>query len=284
MNRRRFLTLGAAVGGAGLLTASYPVFIERYLILINRYRITVPRLPAAFEGFTIVHLTDIHFGFLMPLFIIEDVVRRTNSLRKDMVLCTGDFIHERNSRKQIDTVWPSLLKLKAPDGVYSVLGNHDHWADTDRSLCWMERSGHGIRHRARQITRNGKSLWVAGAGDLWEDHLALDTLISSVPEDDCTIIAAHNPDSADADHTKQVDLFVCGHTHGGQVRVPRYGPPVLPVRNKEYTSGLRHSQSGTPVFISRGIGWTIYPVRFNCTPEIAVLELTRGYGATPGKK
>jgi predicted MPP superfamily phosphohydrolase len=67
--------------------------------------------------------------------------------------------------------------------------------------------------------------------------------------------------------------MLCGHTHGGQVKVPFMGTPVLPVRNKTYSSGLKHSPRGTKVFISRGIGWAIYPVRFNCCPEIAVLEL-----------
>jgi len=75
-------------------------------------------------------------------------------------------------------------------------------------------------------------------------------------------------------HT-HADLVISGHTHGGQVRLPFVGSPVLPVKNKNYSCGLRYSEDTTPVFISRGIGWAIYPVRFNCYPEIAVLELTR---------
>jgi predicted MPP superfamily phosphohydrolase len=67
--------------------------------------------------------------------------------------------------------------------------------------------------------------------------------------------------------------MISGHTHGGQINIPFVGPPVLPVRNKAYSSGLKTSPRGTSVFISKGIGWAIYPVRFNCAPEIAVLEL-----------
>jgi predicted MPP superfamily phosphohydrolase len=73
--------------------------------------------------------------------------------------------------------------------------------------------------------------------------------------------------------TKEIDtVILSGHTHGGQVSIPFYGPPVLPVRNKKYSSGLIKTEKGN-LFISRGIGWTIYPIRFNCYPEIAVLEL-----------
>jgi len=112
-----------------------------------------------------------------------------------------------------------------------------------------------------------------GGGDLWEDHIPLDELLRSIPGDECRIVLAHNPDSADTPYTARVDLMLCGHTHGGQVVIPFYGPPVLPVANHAYSSGLVTSPRGTLVFISKGIGWAVYPARFNCFPEIAVLEL-----------
>ena len=84
---------------------------------------------------------------------------------------------------------------------------------------------------------------------------------------------AHNPDSADLFFKARMDLMLAGHTHGGQVKIPFWGTPVLPVQNTNYASGLAESTKGHPVFISSGIGWSIYPVRFNCFPEISVLEL-----------
>jgi hypothetical protein len=86
-------------------------------------------------------------------------------------------------------------------------------------------------------------------------------------------VLAHNPDTADTAFNSRIDLMISGHTHGGQVQLPFLGAPVLPVRNKEYSSGLKRSPRGTRVFISRGIGWAVYPIRLNCLPEIAVLEL-----------
>lgn len=204
MNRRRFLKLGACAGGLGLV-GSYPVFIERNIVLTNTYRIPVPNLPPVFSGFRMVHLTDLHYGFLVSLRFLRSIVARANRINRDVVVCTGDYVHQRKATAEMDSVWPLMAELDAPVGVFSVLGNHDHWADTDFSA--------------------------------------------------------------------RVDLMVSGHTHGGQVDIPLMGTPVLPVRNKTYSSGLTSSPRGMSIFISRGIGWAVYPVRFNCFPEIAVLEL-----------
>lgn len=272
MNRREFIRLGGLIGAAGLL-ASYTVFIERYIILTNHYLIAVPNLPKAFSGFRIVHLTDFHYGSLVPLAIIRHVIQRVNRLDRDLVVCTGDYVHERVATTQIDTVWPLLSDLTAPLGVLSVLGNHDHWASTKRSQYWLDKTNQDLRHKVKAIEKGGEKLWIAGAGDLWEDHRDLDQILSGIPDTDCRIVLAHNPDTADSKFSGRVDLIISGHTHGGQVDIPFIGPPVLPVRNKSYSSGLKTSPRGTGVFISKGIGWAIYPVRFNCPPEIAVLEL-----------
>ena len=273
INRRQFIKFGGLIGAAGLL-ASYPVLIERYIILTNHYRIKMPNLPQAFSGFRIVHLTDFHYGSLVPLAVIRHVTHRANSLQRDLVVCTGDYVHERTATTQIDTVWPLLGELKAPFGVYSVLGNHDHWANTRRSQQWLQDTNQDLRHKAKAIERDGHRLWIVGAGDLWEDHRDLDEIMSGIPDSDCRIVLAHNPDTADSQFSARIDLMISGHTHGGQVVIPFVGPPVLPVRNKTYSSGFKTSPRGMGVFISRGIGWAIYPVRLNCPPEIAVLELT----------
>lgn len=273
MSRRRFLGLCALGGAVPCAIGVYSVFVERYIVQTNRYRIRLPGLPAAFEGFRIVHLTDIHFGPLVSLESVREIVGRANALDADIIVCTGDFVHRRNTRDEIDAVWPELSKLKAKQGVYSVLGNHDHWADTERSMYWMNASGQGIRHRSVPLVRSSQRIWLVGAGDFWEDHIGIDVLMNDVPPDECRIVLAHNPDSADTGIKGRVDLMLAGHTHGGQVSIPFFGSPVLPVRNRNYSQGLVKSRAGFPLFISRGIGWAILPVRCNCFPEIAVLEL-----------
>lgn len=269
ITRRHFLKVACSVG----LAAGYPLFFERYIVLTNTYRILVPNLPNAFSRLRIVHLTDLHYGFLVPLTLIQHVINRANKLKPDIIVCTGDYVHEKNSTTQIDEVWPVLSQLTAPLGVYSVLGNHDHWADTGRSDYWMKQTRQDLRHKVVRLERDGQHLWLAGAGDFWEDHRNLDEILSKVPDLECRIVLAHNPDTADTKYSSSVDLMISGHTHGGQVDIPFIGTPVLPVQNKNYSSGIKRSLRGSKVFISKGIGWAIYPVRFNCYPEIAVLEL-----------
>jgi uncharacterized protein len=272
LTRRQFLRL-SALSAAGL-AFSYPVFIERLNVQLNTYTIPVPRLPPAFEGFTIVQLSDLHLGLLTSAEFLADVLKRAGEVPTDIILNTGDYVHLRKTRAEIDEIWPMLMGLRAPQGVYSILGNHDHWADTQRSLEWLERSGQNLRRRAQLFERGGQRLWLAGAGDLRNDHQPIDSLLREIPPEDCRIVAAHNPDSADTAFTAPVDLWICGHTHGGQVVLPFLGPPVLVVRNRNYTSGLKSSRKGQAVFISRGIGWGTLPIRLNCYPEIAVLKLT----------
>ena len=272
LSRRRSLRY---IAGAGFLGASvaYPVLIERQIVLETHYCIRLPNLPKRFRGFRIVHLTDLHHGFLVSLPFIERLVQRVNRIPKDIVVCTGDFVHKRNSTVEIDRVWPVLSHLSAPEGVYSVLGNHDHLADTKRSRDGMNKSGQNLRSRVRPIKRGGDTLWLAGGGDFWEDHIPLDQVLGQIPERACRILLVHNPDSADTEFEAHVDLIMAGHTHGGQVRIPFWGAPVLPVRNRSYESGVVQTTKGHNMFISRGIGRAICPIRFNCFPEIAVVAL-----------
>ena len=245
------------------------------MVQINKYRIPVSNLPAAFHGFTIIHLTDLHYGLLSSSNFMHRVIERANAIPADAIVCTGDYVHRINAGAHIDRIWPLLASLAAPYGVFSVLGNHDHWGDTDRSLYWLDKTGQNIRHRAKCIEIDGERLWLVGAGDLWEDHVSLDRIMSTIPEHECKIVLAHNPDTADTDFAMPINLVVAGHTHGGQLNLPFCGAPMLSVKNRDYSSGLTQSKRGVPVFISRGIGWGVVPIRFKCFPEIAVLELVK---------
>ena len=275
ISRREFLKLCLAGGAAGALMTSYPFLIERNLILVNTYRVPLRNLPPAFEGFTILQLADLHYrGDKLSELVVDWVVRKANQLEKDIIVNTGDNITEYNTHVLMDSVWEKLQRLRAPYGVFSVMGNHDHWASTKRSLSWLKHSGQGLRHNSTAIEKDGQRIWLGGCGDRWEDALGLDEAFAGVPQNEIKIALAHNPDSADEDYKTRLDLMISGHTHGGQVDIPFVGTPILPVNNKRYSSGLFHTPK-TKLFISRGIGWTRIPVRLNCTPEIALLRLER---------
>ncbi len=271
MNRRQFLKY-SLLSGVSILAGSYPVLIERNWVQINHYQIPIPGLPLAFHGFRLAHLTDLHFGFLVSEAFIQGIVAKTKAIQADAIICTGDYVHARNTTEEINRVWPIFMQLEAQYGVYSVLGNHDHWADTARSLYWLERSGQDLRNQSKVITKGNARLLIGGTGDFWEDRTDIDKAFIISDEHDCRVLLAHNPDSVDTEFNTPISLVLSGHTHGGQVIVPFYGAPILPVHNKTYSSGLIQTPK-TQLFISRGLGWSIMPIRFNCFPEIAVLEL-----------
>jgi predicted MPP superfamily phosphohydrolase len=277
MNRRSFLKLAAVSAGGLAVAGSIPLLAEPSSVRINRYRLALPRLPDAFEGFTIVQLTDLHYGFFIHLQLLRDIIAQVNAIPHHLTVCTGDYIS--NTRAEVDAVWPLLCRLRAPEGVFSILGNHDYDRCIVRSRHWLERSGQDLNNAVRKLERNGEVLWLAGTGDFWNDRRDIDALLDPIPPEACRILLAHNPDSADTIVRQQTDLIIAGHTHGGQINLPLIGSPVVSVKNRSYSSGLCRSKRGFPVFISRGIGLTRIPLRFNCPPEIAVLELTKGTAA-----
>ncbi len=285
ITRRQFLRAGLAfTAGAVLATGalvSYPLFIERHLIEINQYQIPVPYLPDAFEGFRIAHLTDLHYGPLVSKSFISRVLKLTQQLAPDLIVSTGDIVHGQNAAESIDVIWPLLGELRAKWGVFAVPGNHDYWADPDRTLSWMKRTGQDLYKTVTPLQRQGARIWLGGTGDHWEDSNDIDIIFQDVPLSECRICLAHNPDTADLNYRSRVDLFLCGHTHGGQIWWPVLNRPIsprqLPVKNKAYAHGYVHNEEKR-LFISRGIGWAVLPIRFNCPPEIAILEFIKDPG------
>lgn len=272
LSRRSFLKLGTCCGIVAM-TGVYGVS-SALRFEVNTYWIPVPNLPMSFNGFTIVQLTDLHHGFGIPVSVIDRVIHQVNLLEKDAIVCTGDYIHGGDGLSAIDTVWSRMMTLKAREGVYSVLGNHDHMFDNgEYSLSWLDKSGQGVRHKATSISRGGERIWIGGAGEMWRDTLGIDEAFRNTPPEECKILLSHFPDAADSTFETRVDLMICGHTHGGQIAIPPFASRM---------SGL-HKRGGTQVYISRGIGWYLAPVRINCAPEISVLKLVPAVSASTGK-
>ncbi|HBT82375.1 MAG: hypothetical protein A2091_05060 [Desulfuromonadales bacterium GWD2_61_12] len=272
LSRRRFLKLSAFCG-VGSLTGAYGIFSALHFE-VNTYRVPVPNLPLSFNGFTIVQLTDLHHGFGIPISVIDRVIEQVNLIEKDAIVCTGDYIHGGDGSDAIDKVWSRLNTLQARSGVFSVLGNHDHMFDnTEQSLAYLAKSGQSVRHGAVPIVRGKDRLWIGGAGDLWHDSLGIDEAFRNTPPNECKILLSHNPSAADTKFKSKVDLMICGHTHGGQIAMPPFASNLC---------GL-HARGGMQVYISRGIGWYLVPIRINCAPEISVLKLVPFDSAAPDK-
>jgi len=259
--------------GIAAFTGVYAVFIERYFVVFREFEFSSEKIPKQFDGMKIAVIADLHYGLLTPRWFVSSIISRVNRYQPDVVVGVGDYVRKKKTRNEIEGVWPELNNLKGKEGVFFVLGNHDHWADTPLSLQKLEESGFSLHHKISYLKRGEERIAIVGLGDLWEDQVGFE-LLDQIPSTLFRIALAHNPDTADASGGHLIDLMVSGHTHGGQVRVPFIDwAPVIPVKNKNYDSGFVETPEGYPVFISRGLGWSILPIRLFVPPEVAVIVL-----------
>lgn len=286
-SRRHFLKTGGMVAAAGVAgVAGWSFVVEPQLIGVSRRVFAVRGLHPSLAGLRIVHLTDIHLGPWSSPGFVEGVVRQTNALNPDVILLTGDYVHQ--SARYIGPVIELLAGLRPRIGMVGTLGNHDWWEDGPRAQREFRCVGIPLVDNARMfltpdrrlVSEAGEGLCLAGVGDLWTDRVDFERALHDVPPSMPRLLLSHNPDVAEdarLSHPRhRVDLMLSGHTHGGQIRIPILGSPVVPSRyGQKYAQGLVQGPS-CPVFISRGVGMTLLPLRLACPPEIAVIELAAG--------
>ncbi len=245
---------------------------EANSLSLERVEITLPRLPKKLDGLKIIHLSDTHHSPFTSLQHIERAVKIANRLKPDMFILTGDYVsHEK---KYIGPVAKTLGSLTSKFGTYACLGNHDHWTDPDLVVKKFRDAGirmlvnEGFRFEAR-----GASFWLGGVDDhmVGKTDLA-ETLKGSFP-DEMKLLLAHNPIIFRQATRFSVDLTLSGHTHGGQVKVRDPEKRLLPKR--KLSSGL-HRRKDSQIYITRGIGTVVLPIRYQCPPEISLLELRSG--------
>ena len=270
--RRRFLKR-LAWAGAGVLSGGLVLdaVCERNWLQVTRPRIAIPGLPAALDGLTVCHVTDVHHGPYLDLDRVKAVIDLALSLKPELFLLTGDMVHK--SPEYIDPVWEELGRLRAPLGVFCVMGNHDHWEGIEHSRWAAQQAGiPELNNRGLSISRRGARLWLAGVGDLYEDEQLLDQALAGIRQNEPAVLLSHNPDFADEVTDPRVKLILAGHSHGGQIVIPLIGPLVVPCKHK-YAMGLVRTEV-SQVYISRGVGMAIMPIRMNCRPELPVITLT----------
>ncbi|MCB1176715.1 MAG: metallophosphoesterase [Leptospiraceae bacterium] len=248
--------------------------LERYFVRFPEIEFVSEKIPPEFDGYKIAVISDLHYGFLDPLFWVKNVIHSVNEKNPDLIVGLGDYVKKKKSKTELSIVWKELKKLKAKDGVLLVNGNHDHWADHEYSLKLLEESGYSLRYKSKIIHRKKDKIQFVGVGDYWEDNLGLNKILSESQKDIFTVLLSHNPDFSEEGHDQKVDLFLTGHTHGGQFRIPLIDySPVVPIKNKKLDKGMKVNKFGENVFISAGIGWSIIPIRFNCPAEVPIIIL-----------
>ena len=238
---------------------------------VTAQRIWLSDLPEGFRGFRILQLSDIHHSLFVPLDYVAAVVELSNKLKPDLVALTGDFVSY--SRSSIEPVAEILGGLRARAGVVAVLGNHDFRVGAEALEGALRRRRiQVLRNRHRLLQRRGATLYVAGVDD-YGYGADLGQAMRGIPEDAPTILLAHNPRLVTAAACRGVSLVLSGHTHGGQVNLPFlgtvYGRSPEQMRFKKGWDRL----GATQIYVSRGIGTIVLPLRWRCPAEMPLLEL-----------
>jgi predicted MPP superfamily phosphohydrolase len=254
--------------------------IEPRRVEVTHQRIVITKLPRAFDGFRIVQLSDIHHSPFLGVDEIAEAVYRANELKPDLVALTGDYVS--HSRDYIDGCARALGMLRAQHGVFAVLGNHDHWTDAERMAASLTQQG--IRVLVNENVRiglKGAHICLAGVDDLMVRRDDLPRALRGASTGETRILLAHNPAIIREAARAGVDLVLSGHTHGGQInwrlligREDRKTARWLRRPSRRLMRG--HAQLGsTQLYVNRGLGTVVVPLRYGCPPEITVIELTR---------
>ena len=253
MSRRLFLRLG--LYGSPFLVAGHALAIEPNWLKVRRMRLCEGEPSCRF-----VHFTDLHYkgdreGTL-------ELVRKINAQKPDFVCFTGDLVEEA---EPLGAALEILQGINAP--LYGVPGNHDYWSGADfKSIAkaFAKTGGAWLEDEA-VVPKLGGGINLIGL-----------TCTHGVPAGLATrgrnLVLIHYPDFVDRLAGVRAELVLAGHTHGGQVRVPFFGPLILPREGKHYDLGLFQTRAG-PLYVSSGVGWFYLNLRFNCRPEIVVFEI-----------
>ncbi len=228
----------------------------------------LPRLPQEWDGLSILHLTDLHFTGTIDRPFFERVIGIADGLPADLVVFTGDLL----DREDLIEWLPSTLgKLNAPLGCYFVLGNHDSdMKNLDELRSRLAGLGwHDVAGCVRVIEHRGRPLAVCGSELPW---MGKQPDLAPAPTDAFRLFLSHTPDNIKWARRNDIDLMLAGHNHGGQVRLPLFGPIYSPsAYGAHFASGVFWEEP-TLLYVSRGISGR-HPLRWNCLPELTRLTL-----------
>lgn len=246
-----------------------------YDIEVTRHEVFVDDLPAAFDGYRVTFLTDTHITGFMRRAFFEEAVKQAMKTDPDVIILGGDLV---TFTRDIPLMGEVLGSLRARDGVFAILGNHDIWAGAEQIIELLSARGITyVTNRSVILARGSDRLPLLGIDELYRGNPDIAAAFQNVPEGPC-IGVTHHPDMIELLDGRRIDLLLCGHTHGGQIRFPFFGPVVVPSKHEgEYASGF-HRLRGVLMYVSRGIG-AIPPLRILCRPEVATFALHRGQRA-----
>lgn len=263
---------------------------------VEKVTVAIADLPVSLQGTKLVQLSDFHYdGLRLSENMLEQAIEATNQAEPDLVILTGDYVTDDPDR--INPLVQRLKHLQSRAGIYAVLGNHDLCYRRSKAQVTETLTSIGVRVLWNEVAYPlGSELPFVGLADFWSREFNPAPVMNQLnPKKPC-IVLSHNPDSAELLQQWRVDLQLSGHTHGGQIMIPGFGPapvllqklqPNLPksmqrwipymkesvrvVKHWEWAQGL-HQVGKNQLYINRGLG-TYRPGRLFCPPEVTVITL-----------
>ncbi len=241
-------------------------------MLRREVEITIPGLPREFDGYRVAQLSDLHIGGLTPPRWAEGWAKMSNAAEPDLVVVTGDLVASGvDFHGDIAHV---IGKLRADDGVYVAMGNHDYFGDGEPLVTLLREKGAVVlRNEGTTVTRGNARLFVAGVDDTWTRRANLDRALREREPGMFTMLLAHDPALFPAAVKQGIRLVLSWHTHGGQVALPFF-PRLLSLGKLAHRFHLGLYREGDcTLYVHPGLGTTGPPIRVGVAPEIAILTL-----------
>jgi len=241
-------------------------------VQITRLELPIPNLPRAFDGYRLLHLSDLHVGGFSTPAHARERVAVARGLEADLLVFTGDLTgHPGHMRAAVEIV----AGLSGRDGGVAVMGNHDNWSGAAHVTAALRAGGLvPLVNEHLTVRRGDACLHIAGVDNpAYTDRDDLAAALAGVGEEEVVILLSHAPEIMLRPLASRASLILCGHTHGGQIVLPLVGPVYVPSKvGRRYPSGLFPCGDGW-LFVTRGLGEIFPPLRVLCPPEVALITL-----------
>jgi hypothetical protein len=278
MSRRKFIKRTFwGLTGIGILGGLYSWQIEPFNLEFVKVKMPIKNLPNELIGKTLMQISDIHIGNRFDYNFVIDSFKKAKEYNPDFVVYTGDYVSTYKDKVQYDKLKEVLNhSVKGQIGTIGVLGNHDYgvnWSQKEVadkiSEILTSKGVHVLRNENIELS----GLNFIGFDDFWGLEFNPEKAMKGFEKSKANIVLCHNPDVCDINIWSDYNSWILsGHTHGGQVKPPFLPPPMLPVKNKKYSSGQIKLSNDRTLYINRALGH-LWQVRFNVKPEITIFEL-----------
>lgn len=291
--RRKFLSV-MGLGLGGVLSALFidGITFGKYRHTVRRVKVKFANLPKSFKGYKVIQISDVHSGSFSDPSKLQHAIDLINEQNPDLVLFTGDMVN--NVADEFKPFIPLFSKIKAKDGKFAVLGNHDYgdyvkWNSKDEQnknletlINYQRQAGFNmLRNENRIIEKNGENIYILGVENWglkpFPQYGDIDKALENVPQNATKILMSHDPTHFDyvvKKHPKDIHLTLSGHTHGMQFGLDLKNIKWSPVQYKYPKWADLYESEGKMLYVNRGFGVLGYPGRVGVLPEITLFELS----------